>query len=308
MQAGGRALDVVGLGECSIDQACRVEALPLLGGKAAMLAYAERPGGTVATALLACSRLGLRARFLGSVGDDRSADTALAPLREAGIDVSQVRIVPGCPTRRAVILVEEKSGERTVLGHRDPRLQLRPGDLPPGAIEAARALLLDAEDLEAGLRAAHEARSVGIPIVLDADTPVPEVEKLLTQVDFPLVSHTFAERFSQSGSPRETLERLVSLGARLAVVTLGERGALAREGEREFTSAAFAVEPTDTTGAGDAFHAGFIWALLEGLDAEGALRAANATAALSCLGPGAQGALPSREQLERFLSTKEGRA
>jgi len=96
----------------------------------------------------------------------------------------------------------------------------------------------------------------------------------------------------------------MSYGARLAVVTLGEVGALARLGEREIESPAYCVPVLDTTGAGDVFHAAFVWALLEGMDAESCLRAANAAAGMNCRAVGAQGGLASRAELEAFLRSE----
>ncbi len=300
-----RAFDVLGVGQNSLDHVCTLDGLPAFAGKAAMQGYARLPGGQVATALLACTRLGLRTRYVGRVGDDEAAAVVLAPLRAAGVDVDAVQRVPGASTQLAVILVDRASGERTVLWYRDPRLRLQPEDVPAGLVEAARLLHLDGGDPESTARAAERARRAGIPVLLDADAPGAGIEKLLAHVDFPIVSRGFAETFSGTGSVRDGLDRLLGLGARLAVVTLGADGALARDGRSEIESAGFRVTPRDTTGAGDVFHAAFAWALLRGLDAERMLRMANAAAALACLAPGAQGGLPTRSELEAFLARHE---
>lgn len=298
---------MLGLGQSSLDHICEVDGLPDFAGKAPIFAYREAPGGQVATALLACARLGLRARFVGSVGEDGAAERVLAPLREAGIDVSDVRHVAGAPTQLAVILVDRASGERTVLWHRDPALALRSTDLPRGAIARARALHLDAGDPEIAAWAAKLAREAGVPVFLDADATAPGVAELLAQVDFPIVSCGFARSFFGTDSPREALRGLASFGGRLAVVTLGELGALARQGDRVLESPGFRVQVRDTTGAGDVFHAAFLWAVLQGRGARTALRVANAAAAMNCRALGAQGGLPDREALERFLGCETPR-
>lgn len=301
----GGALDVLGIGQCSIDHVCTVEGLPRLGGKQGMLAYEVLPGGQVATALLAAARLGLRGAYVGSVGSDAGAALALAPLEAAGIDLAGVRRVSGAATRLAVILVDRASGERTVLGYRDPRLRLHAADVPELRIARARCLLLDGEDPGAAAHAAETARRAAVPVVLDVDAVSPDLEPLLRAVDFPVVSRSFAEDFGGDGRVRTGLARLAALGARMAVATLGEQGCLARLGEREIASPAFAIVPRDTTGAGDAFHAAFAWGLLEGLAPEPLLRAANAAAALSCRALGAQGGLPTRAELADFLRDHE---
>ena len=298
-RAGG--CDVIGVGQSSLDRVCLLGGPPPLGGKTALLDSLDLPGGQIATAMLACARLGLRAAYVGSVGDDSAADVVLAPLARAGVDLRGVKRVAHAPTRSATILVDSRTGERTILGYRDPRLALAPADLEPGPIERAGCLHLDAVDPEASRFAAEIARRAGVPVVLDADGTGPGLEKLLANVDFPIVSRGLAEAMGGRGGLRAALGELCALGARLAVVTLGEHGALALRGERVIESPAFRVDVRDTTGAGDVFHAAFAWGLLEGLGVEPILRAANAAAAISCRALGAQGALPTRAELEAFL-------
>jgi sugar/nucleoside kinase (ribokinase family) len=239
------------------------------------------------------------------VGDDREAELALAPLRAAGVDCSAVKRVAGGRTRRALIRVERASGEREVTPERDPRVALAPADLDRRRIEAARALLVDTEDPEVSLWAAQVAHAAGIPVVLDADRPGPAADALLGAVDFPIVSHEFAEKLGE-GSARAALRALAARARRLAVVTLGREGAIAQApgARRVLASPAFAVEANDTTGAGDVFHAAFIWALLQGQGVAAVLRTANAAAAMSCRALGAQGGLPDRAALGAFLTRR----
>jgi sugar/nucleoside kinase (ribokinase family) len=292
---------VVGVGQSSLDRVCVLAGALPVGGKMALLASHDLPGGQIATAMLACARLGLRAAFVGSVGDDPGAETVLAPLAHAGVDLRGVKRVAFARTRTATILVDAGSGERTVLGYRDARLALAPADVEAGPIEQARCLHLDAVDLEASCLAAEIARRAGVPVVLDADAAAPGLEKLLALVDFPIVSRGLAEALGGRGGLRAALRELCALGARLAVVTLGEVGAVARAGEQVIESPSFRVEARDTTGAGDVFHAAFVFGLLEGFGSEEILRIANAAAAMSCRALGAQGGLPTRSELEAFL-------
>ncbi len=297
------ACDVVGVGECAIDHVGTLEGgLPDFAGKRPLAGYQRMPGGQVATTLGGVARLGLRARFIGAVGDDGAARDVQRPLAEAGVDLSCVKTVPGAPTQMAMILVDSASGERTLVWYRDPALALGPGDLPGGCIEDARALHVDTGHLDAATAAAERARAAGIPVVLDADAPLPGLERLLRSVDFPIVSESFADASSGSASISAALDALVGNGARMAVMTLGERGAVAKIGGRLLRSPGFVVEPRDTTGAGDAFRAGFLMGLLEGANAERTLEWAHAVAACNCMGFGAQGGLPDRAALETFLA------
>jgi len=304
---GARELDVIALGQNSLDRVAVVERVPAFGGKQRALEVHELPGGQVATAALACARLGLRTAYLGAVGDDGAGERVLAPLRRAGVDCRGVKRVAGAQTQLALILVDRETGERIVLWHRDPRLALAPGDLDLARLRSARLLLCDAGDPAASRAAAAAVRAAGGAVVLDADTPGPGVEALVAEVDFPIVSRAFAEAWGEGGSVRDGLAAIAARGARLAVVTLGASGAVAQAGERVIESPAFAVGVVDSTGAGDVFHAAFAWALLAGGDAETLLRSAGAAAALACRALGAQGALPTPEEIEAFLARAERR-
>lgn len=254
--------------------------------------------------MLACARLGLRAAYAGAVGDDGAAESVLAPLREAGVDLSGVRTLPGTRTRRARIAVERRSGERHVLPQRDPRLVLPSDAIDAEQVRASRVLHLDAEHPQAALRAARLARAAGCAVLLDLDRPGPGALELLETADFPIVSESFAEWISGGGSAMDGLRELLARGARLGVVTLGPRGALslaARDADPVHCDA-FSVEVRDTTGAGDVFHAAFAFGLLQGWGRSRVLRAANAAAALGCRAVGAQGGLPSRSELLAFLA------
>jgi sugar/nucleoside kinase (ribokinase family) len=299
-----RRFDVLGIGQCSLDRVAFVDGPPPPAEAPDPEQAQELPGGQVATAILACARLGLRTAYAGAVGDDAAAARVLEPLRRAGVDLSGVRRVAGAATRRAMIYVERANGERHVRPRRDPRLVLAPEAVDAAAVAAASVLHLDAEHPEASLRAARLARAAGVAVVLDLERPGPGVEELLASADFPIVSRRFAEILSGDGSAADGLARLLARGARLAVATLGPEGALARgPGDREpIHSAGFRVEARDTTGAGDVFHAAFAFGLLQGWEAERVLRASNAAAAMSCRALGAQGGLPDRSELEEFLA------
>jgi sugar/nucleoside kinase (ribokinase family) len=302
---GTHRVDVVGLGQSALDQVVVVDGPPDFTGKKRIVEMTEVPGGQIATALLACTRLGLRAALLSAVGSDPASEIVLQPLREAGVDLTGVRVVPEAASQLSVIVVDRKTGERTVLWHRDPRLSVSDREFCRGEIEQGRVLHVDAQDPELSTWAAGVAREAGIPVVLDADTLSPGIDALLRRVDFPIVSREFAEEHFGTRKPLESLRGLAALGARFPVVTLGDRGAVAGGREEVIESPAFQVAVRDTTGAGDVFHAAFIWGLLEGMSGVRTLQVANAAAAMNCRAFGAQGGLPSREELEDFLRARK---
>lgn len=299
-------VDVLGVGECSVDEVVRVEALPPPGGKARARSRQRLAGGQVATASLACARLGLRTAFVSSVGDDADGVFALAPLAAAGVDVTRVRRVPGAPTRRAWICVEERSGERTIVWQRDERLALALDAVSADDVASACAVLVDPTDLGLALRVADFARRGGVPCVLDADSPAPGIDELLAAASHPVISAPLAKALF--GSPEAAVRALARAGAVLPVVTQGAEDAVAWIGGRVESVPAFAIEAVDCTGAGDAFHAGLVYGMLTGFVGAALLRVAHAVAACACLAPGAQGGLPDRDALEAFLRERPNEA
>jgi sugar/nucleoside kinase (ribokinase family) len=293
----------VGLGQISLDRVAALPHWPRSGEKVALAAPAAlSPGGQTATAVLAAVRLGLSGRLIGAVGDDADAGLALAPLCAAGVDVSRVRRIAGAPTRSALVLVDA-DGERSVLGHRDPCLALRSADLTREAIAEARALLADGEDPDAARWAIGAARAAGVASVVDLERADPDQLGLALSADFPIVSESFYADSSESdqvpdGALHAGLAWLASGRARMAVVTRGARGALARCGDQLFDQPAFPVVAVDTTGAGDAFRGAFVWALLRGAPAERALAVAACAGALACRRHGAQGSLATADEIE----------
>lgn len=299
---GGR-WDVVGLGEISLDSVGVFSGAARIPGKRDLASLERQPGGTIATAVLGCQRLGLSSALLGAVGADAEADAALRPLAEAGVDLSGVVTVESAATRTAFITVEPDSGDRMVHARRSPALNLDPGRLDPGTIREARTLLIDGSDPEAATWAADLARAEQVPVVLDADTAWADCERLLSRVDFPIVSESLARHLGGSPNVLDGLERLVKEGARLAVATRGEAGCVAFSTSGSLTISAYPCRALDTTGAGDAFRAGFVWGLLAGRGIREVLQAGSAAGALNCRRLGAQDGLPTRPELEALLAS-----
>ncbi|HEU4431472.1 MAG TPA: PfkB family carbohydrate kinase [Myxococcota bacterium] len=293
-------MDVLGVGQCSLDEIALVDEAPAFGGKARMRERRRLPGGQIASALLGCARLGHSAAFLSSVADDAAATVVLAPLRRAGIDLARVRRIAGARTQSAWIWIDAARGERTVLWDRDERLALPEDAIAPSDVALARVVLLDAGDLALALRVATLGRELGVPCVLDADTPSRGIEKLLSTASHPVISESLARALY--GTPEAAVCALARAGASLPVVTRGAAGAVAFHDGAPRASAAFAIEPVDTTGAGDAFHAGVAHALLCGVAGEELFRIAHAVAACACLALGAQAGLPDRARLAAFLA------
>jgi len=297
-------IDVVGLGLNATDTVIRVREFPALGGKEKLLSSTMQAGGQVATALVTCQRLGLRARYIGKVGDDLAGRFQLASLKREGIDVRYTRTARHTPNQIGVIIVDQKTGERTVFWDRDPKLAVVPSELTPGAICSARVLHLDGCDVEACCQAARWAKTSGIPVVADLDTVYKKVEKLFPLIDYLIASANFLPALTGDDDPFRVLEYMArEFRIPAAGMTLGRDGALVYAKGRFHYSPGFVVETVDTTGAGDVFHGAFNYGLLAGWEMDRILDFSNAMAGMNCTALGARGGIRSRAAAEKLMAT-----
>jgi sulfofructose kinase len=300
----GRPFDVVGVGLNAVDTLVIVPEYPRFNTKIEITEHLRSCGGQVATALVACRRWGLTAKYVGSVGDDEEGRFQRESLEREGLDLRELRVVPGAATQMAVIIVESRSGERTILWRRDEKLRRDPETLGAGAIAAGRVLLVDGHEMPLSIRAARLGREAGMPVVLDIDSVRDGSRDLLALVDFPIVSETFAPRLTGKEDLREALAEVQAISpARFACATLGRRGALALQGDRALRTHGADVPVIDTTGAGDVFHGGFLYGLIAGWDLPDTLRFATAAAALNCAAYGARGGIRPVEEVARLAKS-----
>ena len=303
--AAGRSFDVVGFGLNMTDLLVVVERFPLPDSKQPVRRQTYSPGGQAASAMVACARLGWRARYVGCFGDDEHGRQGRSSLADEGVDVDTCRVAPDTPNGLSVILVDERTGERTVLWSRDPGLRLGPGDVAPAAVCAGRALLVDCHETAAATAAARHARRAGVRTVVDVEHVRDGIDALLAEIDVIITARDFPAALTGESRPGAAL-RAIRDAYRPALVcmTLGAEGSLALVGDGEVRTPAFRVRVVDTTGAGDVFRGGFIagW-LRAGGDAqvEDVLRYANAVAALKCRGLGAREASPTPAEVEALL-------
>jgi sugar/nucleoside kinase (ribokinase family) len=295
-------IDLVGVGLNATDTLIPLAEFPVCGSKVEYSHETVMPGGQVATAVVACQTWGLSTRYVGKLGDDDAARLHERAFAQAGVDARLVT-VENAASPRSLILVDG-SGERTVLCRRDERLIMRPEELQREWIVGARALHVDGYDTAAATLAAGWAREEGIPVTADLDEIYPVVEALIEKIDYLSVSRDFPCRLMQETDLRSALRKMQSrYGCRLTAATLGPDGVLAWDGRQFHFSAAFRVPVVDTTGAGDIFHAGFIYGLLQSWPLERQLDFGCAAAAMNCMAVGARGGIRSTETIEEFMAT-----
>jgi sulfofructose kinase len=301
--------DAVGLGLNATDTLLLVPHFPAYAGKVLCEQEILSPGGQIASAMVTCARLGLRVKYIGTVGDDERGRIQLESLRQEGINLDHVQVRQGCPNQSAYILVDRSTGERTVLWRRPDSLRLDPAEVTPEQITCARLLHIDGYDTPAVERAARIARRASIPVSVDVDTVYHGFDQVLPWVDYLVASSEFPEQWTNQRDPFRALEMIQNeYRMRVAAMTLGAHGALARAEGRFVYSPAFVVNCVDTTGAGDVFHGAFCYAVLQQMPIAEALDFSNAMAALNCTALGARGGIRGLEEARGLMSRAERRS
>jgi len=303
------SFDVVGVGLNATDTLILLPRFPTYGGKVIFEREVLSPGGQVATAMVTCAKLGLRTKYIGTLGDDERGVIQLESLRGSGINLDDIEIRPNCPNQIAYILVDQSTGERTVLWRRDECLRMEPATLTAEKIASARILHIDGHDTPAVARAAEIARRHQIPVTVDVDTIYPGFDNVLPNVDYLLAGSAFPSSWTHEPDPFRALAMIQEeYGMRVAAMTLGAEGALGRMNGKFTYSPGFIVDCVDTTGAGDVFHGAFCYSLFENMLLRDSLEFSNAMAALNCTALGARGRIAGLREAQAFARNAERRS
>lgn len=300
-----KEFDVLGFGENAVDYLIVVPEFPAFDTKIRYRNYELLAGGQIASAAVGLQRLGARALYAGRFGTDREGAFGLETLEKEGVNTEFCERIENARSQTAFILVDERTGERTVMWNRDEKLAYTANEAPVRAAEAVKIFHTDAHDPAACVRLAQTARENNVIVSLDVDKIFDGIELLLPLVDILISSNDFPHLLTGIADEQAALQELQNrFGCALVGKTKGKAGALVLC-ENIFSFASAYEVPggsRDTTGAGDAFHAGFLWGLLQDESIENALRIANAVAALKCREIGARTALPNAREVRELLA------
>lgn len=297
-------LDAVGFGTNAVDHLICVPQYPEFNSKVELNAYEWTAGGEVASTMAGLRRLGLSTAYAGRFGDDAAGKLGIGSLTDEGVDMRYAEVVTGAETQLAFIVIDDRSGERTVIWRRDKKLAYSADDAPVEAAARGRVLHLTQHDTAACIRMSQAAKNNNAIVSIDIDNVVDGVGDLLPLVDVCIASAEFPQRLLGISDHKTALIELASrFGCAVTGLTLGEAGSLFYCGGSFIETPGFAVPGgcVDTTGAGDAFRTGFLYGMLTGESVEDSTAIANAVAALKCRSLGARAALPTTDELKTLL-------
>lgn len=283
-------------GSANVDFVVRAPHIPVPGETVLGEDLLIVPGGKGANQAIACSRAGgAPTSMLLALGQDSSAALLEESLQNAGVSL-EVR-KSSRRTGTALITVGS-NGENAITVAPGANSSLMPEDLPD--LAGVGWLLMQLEiPLETVTAYARAARRAGVKVMLNAAPAQSLPAELLSEIDV-LVTNE-AELAAIVGPDGSVADKLRRAGVACAVVTLGERGSCALAEGRFVAQPAFAVEPVDTTAAGDTFTGVLAAALSQGRAMPEALKTAAAAAALTTTTAGAQSSIPDAQSLASLL-------
>ncbi len=302
--AENKEFDVVGFGTNAVDYLIIVPEYPAFNSKIELDDYVQAAGGEIATTTVGLRRLGARTAYVGRFGDDNEGNFGLQTLRDEGVNVRYAEQIADARTQIAFIIVDQRTGERTVIWKRDKKLAFSETDAPVEIAARARILHFTPHDARACLEMARAAKAAGGIVSIDIDNIFEGIEQVLPLVDIFVSSAEFPERLVGIADKKTALREIKArYGCAVVGMTLGETGSLLFCENEFIRTDGFEVPGgcKDTTGAGDSFRVGLIYGLIAGETVEQSARIANAVAALKCRAVGARTALPTPQELDALL-------
>jgi sulfofructose kinase len=282
-----------------LDFLFEIDDYPPAGGKRDATALTVQGGGPVPNVLLGLQRLGHSTALITAVADDLAGRIGVEEIAREGVDTRFIVRKTTGSSLMAGGFVERDSGRRTIVLYRN--IHLKPRDVVTSKLPLPRIVHLDGRDLEACIKLARWGRRVGATICFDIGSTRNDVSPILPLVDHLVVADAFALPFTGCRTVRKALLRLRDYCPGTVVVTEGTKGSLGCEDGQFVRQPAYRVRNVDTTGAGDAFHTGYIYGLLHGYDLAERMRLGAAIAALKCTRPGARAGAPTLRQVKNFL-------
>jgi len=301
--------DILVIGSLNADLVVRAPHFPQPGETISGEDLRIIPGGKGANQAVAAARQGADVAMLGRVGKDSFGAFLLDNLKSNSVDLTHVR-ADDSATGTAIIVVDA-DGQNSIVLSAGANGKVSPADVDSASSLNPNLILLQLEiPIPTVLHAARVARQNGIRVILNPAPAQPLPDELISLVDFVIPNETELNLLTgvpvtDTASAEQAARTLLARGAKNVIVTLGSKGALVVSANQSMLVSAFNVDVVDTTAAGDAFIGGFASALLREVEIEEAVKYANACGALAATKFGAQPSLPTKEEVERFMSLRE---
>lgn len=285
-------MKIAAIGDVNVDLITSVESLPNKGGQVITNDFQIHCGGCAANFAFACTKLGAEVKLFGNVSDDLFGRHIIKTLECNSVDISNVLMSDG-KTGSTVSIVQGSDRSFITYQGTNATFSIREVDFKKLKVDLTHLtsfFLLDAlqSDYKKIVSSAYGLTSIdpgGDPFGWHPEK-LRQLREILPKIDIFFSNLDEARMITGKRYPQQVIEKLLKLGIKIIGLKMGERGSIVADGKKITRLAAFEVKTADTTGAGDAFDAGFVVAYLNGKDIIECAIFANATAALSIEGIG----------------------
>lgn len=309
-----KSMDVIGFGALNLDKIIHVDDIPKPGEELFLRSVHSFPGGSAANTIAGLAKLQVSAGFVGKVGDDAEGTELLESLMYLGVDTANIKVTRG-KSGISIILVNN-SGERSILLEPGVNDNIETRDIAIDYFHGAKIFHMSSfvckdsqKSFDTQKKLVREIRSMGLKVSFDPGHLYAkrgrDIEDLIINTDIFFINEE-EMKILTGMNYMEGSKSLLDKGANIVAVKMGDRGCFVTNGAREFHVPAFKSNAIDTTGAGDAFNAGFLYAILNKKSLEECSRYGNAVASLCIQKNGARDGLPSKMELANFMTRANG--
>jgi len=293
---------IVGIGANVIDTLITVSAYPSEDTKLRADGVKECGGGPCATGLVAASKLGESAAYIGALAKDSGGEFLLRDMERFGMSNEYVTVEEGKSSFASYVILNTSNASRTCVFNKNNLPDFVIDANRQKAIEDAEILMVDGNELDNAVKGAEIARKSGTKVLYDAGGLYPDVEKLLALTDILIPSEEFALAKSEAETAEDAAKILFErYKPEFVIITQGVKGGVLYDGENITRYPSFKVDAVDSNGAGDVFHGAFAAATVKGYSPYESCIFASAVSALKCTKVGARDGVPGYEETLKFL-------
>ena len=293
---------VVGIGACVMDTLITLPSYPKEDTKMRGENTKNVGGGPVGTGLVAVSKLGENASYIGVLSDDNGGKFLKDDFEKYGVGTDAIKVIPGYQSFTSIIWLCKDNGTRTCVFDKGSLPQLSLDDKQKQAIIDADLLMVDGNELSAAVEAAKIAKANSTKVLYDAGGLYEGVEKLLEVTDILIPSIEFALGHTGCSDVEQAARKLYELyKPEVVVITCGKEGGILFDGTNMVSYPIYPAEVVDSNGAGDVFHGAFAAATVKGYDYVKCCHFASSVSAIKCMGVGARESTPDFETVKKYM-------
>ena len=298
-------INIVGIGANVYDTLITVESYPSEDTKKKASSTKTSGGGPCATGLVAASKLGESAAFIGNATDDGASNFLVSDFEKYGVSTELMTVKEGYRSFSSFILLCEDTVSRTCVFDRGNIPATELDEKQKEAIKNAKILMVDGNDMTAAIEGAKIAKQNGTKVLYDAGGLYEGVENLLPYADYLIPSEEFALGHTKAENAEEAARVLFEkYSPEVVVITQGKKGGIVYDGQKVIQYPAFPVEAVDSNGSGDVFHGAFAFSVCREYNYYDACVFSSAVSALKCTKVGSRQAVPTYKETVEFLKER----